>query len=133
MREKNIGCAARWNGSRMTNSSGYPNRFLPLQFLQNSALRSGHISMIGSEEGFHCPRHSGYPRMLVTSLPRSGPRAVLLKGFVDGRNRPLSESESKLQLQPGFPTTQSVSPRITVRESSSPTGLATWLNTQLLR
>jgi hypothetical protein len=62
-----------------------------------------------------------------------GPRAVLLEGFVDGRNRRLTESEVRSQLRPGFPTAQPVSPRLTVLESSDPRGLATWLDAQLSR
>ena len=61
------------------------------------------------------------------------PRAVLLEGFVDGRNRRLTESEVNLQLRPGFGTAQSLPSRLIVRESSAPAGLATWLDGQLSR
>jgi hypothetical protein len=59
------------------------------------------------------------------------PRAVLLEGFVDGRNRQLTESELNLQLRPGFARAQTAGWQLIVRESSAPAGLATWLDGQL--
>ena len=59
------------------------------------------------------------------------PRAVLLEGLVDGRNRRLTESESHLQLQPGVGTAPSASSRMTVRESSAPAELTAWISGQL--
>jgi dienelactone hydrolase len=54
------------------------------------------------------------------------PRAVLLEGFVDGRNRRLTNSEVAQQLRPG-----SVPSGLIVRESSAPAGLGAWLAGQL--
>jgi cephalosporin-C deacetylase-like acetyl esterase len=60
------------------------------------------------------------------------PRAVLLEGFVDGRNRRLTESEVNLQLQPVLRTAQFVPSRLILRESSASAGLAAWLDEQLV-
>jgi hypothetical protein len=56
------------------------------------------------------------------------PRAVLLEGFVDGRNRRLTEPELNLQLRPGFGKAQTAGWQPIVRESSASAGLAAWLD-----
>jgi hypothetical protein len=61
------------------------------------------------------------------------PRPTLIEGFVDGRDRRLTESESKLQLWQGLGPAPSDASRLMVRESSASAELGAWLNRQLVR
>jgi hypothetical protein len=55
------------------------------------------------------------------------PRRVLIEGFVDGRNRSLTDSEVQAQLRRGLPAAHSAASELIVRQNSGPTGIATWL------
>jgi hypothetical protein len=104
------------------------------------AARGGLVSYLSVLEDRFCyvPQDVIIPGILETAdisdiVAALAPRAVLLEGFVDGRNRQLTEFELNLQLRPGFGTAQSIPSRLIVRESSAPAGLATWLDGQLSR
>ncbi len=104
------------------------------------AARGGLVSYLSVLEDRFCyvPQDVIIPGILETAdisdiVAALAPRAVLLEGFVDGRNRQLTESEVNLHLRPGFGTAQSIPSRLIVRESPAPTGLATWLDGQLSR
>ena len=104
------------------------------------AVRGGLVSYLSVLEDRFCyvPPDVIVPGILETAdigdvVAALAPRAVLLEGFVDGRNRQLTESEVNLQLRPGFGAAQSVPSRLIIRESSGPAGLATWLDGQLSR
>ena len=102
------------------------------------AARGGLASYLSILEDRFCyvPQDVIVPGILETGdigeiVAALGPRAVLLEGSVDGRNRRLTASEANLQLRPGFGAAQSLPSRLTVRESSAPAGLAAWLDMQL--
>jgi hypothetical protein len=104
------------------------------------AARGGLVSYLSVLEDRFCyvPQDVIIPGILETGdisdiVAALAPRAVLLEGFVDGRNRQLTEFELNLQLRPDFRTAQSIPSRLIVRESSAPAGLATWLDGQLSR
>jgi cephalosporin-C deacetylase-like acetyl esterase len=104
------------------------------------AARGGLVSYLSVLEDRFCyvPQDVIIPGILETAdisdiVATLAPRAVLLEGFVDGRNRQLTEFELNLQLRPSFGTAQSIPSRLIVRESSAPAGLATWLDGQLSR
>ena len=59
------------------------------------------------------------------------PRAVLLEGFVDGRNRRLTEPELNSQLRPGLGRAEATGWQPIVRGSSDATGVTDWLDGQL--
>ncbi len=102
------------------------------------AARGGLVSYLSvlGDRFCYVPQDVIVPGILETAdigdiVAALAPRGVLLEGFVDGRNRRLTESEVNLQLRPGFGTAQALSSPLTVRESSSPAGFADWLAGQL--
>jgi hypothetical protein len=104
------------------------------------AARGGLVSYLSvlGDRFCYVPQDVIVPGILETAdisdiVAALGPRAVLLEGFVDGRNRRLTESEMNLQFRQDFGIAQSLPSRLTVREDSASTGFASWLDGQLSR
>jgi len=66
-------------------------------------------------------------------LAALAPRAVLLEGPVDGRNRPLTEAEAELQLRPGFDASEAMWTGIAIRPNLPAAEFARWIDKQLSR
>jgi len=101
------------------------------------AARGGLVSYLSvlGDRFCYVPQDVIVPGILDTAdigdiVAALGPRAVLLEGFVDGRNRRLTESEMKSKLWQGFSTAESAPSRLTVREDSTPAELTIWLERQ---
>jgi hypothetical protein len=104
------------------------------------AARGGLVSYLSvlQDRFSYVPEDAIVPGILETAdigdiVAALSPRAVLLEGIVDARDRGLTEPEVDLELRPGLGKAQSVPSRLIVRERSSSAGLADWLDGQLSR
>jgi hypothetical protein len=104
------------------------------------AARGGLVSYLSvlQDRFSYVPEDVIVPGILETAdigdiVAELAPRAVLLEGFVDARDRGLTEPELDLELRPGLGKAQSVPSRLLVRERSTSAGLADWLDGQLSR